>query len=176
MSCILFFSSLFLDQLSDFLSSSVFPVVLVFSLKRATSSANLKLAWFSPWTLIPSESAFLKMFSTVAVSSLGEIGSPFLTHLFIGDSSDTNLCKWILAVAWLVTGFVKCLCIFRLSCFFFLHTSNMAKCLTVPKAFSYINEVYVKWQVYPCTFSFCLLLLFSPSAFLSLSSLSLVSL
>ena len=45
----------------------------------------------SPFTLIPSEiSAFLKISSLIVVRSLGEIGSPYLTPLFIGNIMDTN--------------------------------------------------------------------------------------
>ena len=58
--CRVFYFSLeyFPGQISDLLSSdcsSVFPFVLFFSLKRATLSANLKFARFSPSTLIASE-------------------------------------------------------------------------------------------------------------------------
>ena len=61
-------------------------------LKVAILSANLKFVRFSPLTLIPSEmSASLKMSSITAVNSLGESGSPCLTPLFIGNSSDTDL-------------------------------------------------------------------------------------
>ena len=45
--------------------------------------------------------AFLKTSSTTAVNSLGERGSPCLSPLFMGNSSDIHLFKWILAVAWL---------------------------------------------------------------------------
>ena len=80
----------------------MFSICVVVSLKRATSSANLKLGRFSPSTFTPSEmSAFLKTSSITAVNNLGESGSPCLTPLCIGNSSDTDLSKWILAVAWL---------------------------------------------------------------------------
>ena len=49
LSCTLSFLCVFLSQLSDFLSShclSVFSICLVVSLKRATSSASLKLVKF----------------------------------------------------------------------------------------------------------------------------------
>ena len=115
LSRILSFPCVCLGQLSDLLSSdcsSVVPVVLFcffvcfffffFFLKRAISSANLKFLRFSSPTLIPSEmSAFLKTSSITAVNSIGESGSPCLTPLFIGNSSDTYLSKSILAVAWL---------------------------------------------------------------------------
>ena len=57
LSCTLSFLCVFLSQLSYFLSSdclSVFFICFVVSLKRATSSANLKLVRFSPSTLTPS--------------------------------------------------------------------------------------------------------------------------
>ena len=39
--------------------------------------------------------------SITAVNNLGDSGSPCLTFLFMGNLSDTNLSKWIHAVAWL---------------------------------------------------------------------------
>ena len=70
-----------------------------FPLKRATSLANPKFERFSLSTLIPSEMAdFLKTSSVTAGNSLGESGSPCMTPLFIGNSLDTNLSTWILAV------------------------------------------------------------------------------
>ena len=100
------FPCVLLGQLSDFLSSdclSVYHLFWVFLCERAKSSANLKfVSFFFPLTLIPSEmSAFLKASSLTAVNSLGDNGSLCLTPLFIGNSSDINLSKWILAVAWL---------------------------------------------------------------------------
>ena len=95
LSCTLYFTCVFLGQLSDFLCSdclSVFPVVLLFLLKRAISSAKLKFVRFPPSALIPLEmTTFLKTFSITAVNSIGESGSPCLTPLFIGNSSGTNL-------------------------------------------------------------------------------------
>ena len=74
-------------------------LLLFLLLNRATSPVNLKFVRFSPSTLILSDvSAFLKTSSIIAVKSLGESGSPCLTALFIGNLSDTNLSKWILAV------------------------------------------------------------------------------
>ena len=139
MSCILSFLCVFLSQLSDFLSSDYlsefFSICFVVSLKRATSSANLKLVRFSPSTLTPSEmSAFLKTSSITAVNNLGENGSPCLTPLCIGNSSDTDLSKWILAVAWL---YMFCKMLMYVSFMFvFLSASKLAKCSAVSKAFS----------------------------------------
>ena len=79
-------------------------------------------------------SVFLKTSSITAVNNLGESGSPCLTPLCIGNSTDTNLFKWILAVAWLYT-FCKML-MFVSFMLVFLSASKMAKCLTVSKAFS----------------------------------------
>ena len=79
-----------------------FVLLLFFSLKRATPSANLKRVRFSPSTFIHSGmSAFLKTSSIREVNSFGESRSPSLTPLFIGDSSDTNASTWIPAIAWL---------------------------------------------------------------------------
>ena len=101
-SCFLLFCFVFLVVVVFFL---FFLLLLLFCFcfwKRATTSTNLKLVRFSPSTLIPSEmSAFLKISSITAVNSLGESESPRLTPLCIGNSSDTNLSKWILAVAWM---------------------------------------------------------------------------
>ena len=101
-------------RLPEFRLFKCFSICLVVSLKRATSSANLKLVRFSSSTLTPSEmSAFLKTSSITAVNNLGESGSPCVTPLCIVNSSDTNLSKWILAVAWLYM-FCKMLCMFHL--------------------------------------------------------------
>ena len=113
----------------------LFVCLFFFSLKRAISAANLKFVRFSPSILIPSErSAFLKTSSVTAVNSLGESGSPCLTPLCIGNLSDTNLSKWILAVAWLYIFYKISMYIsFMLV---FLNASKMAKCSAVSKAFS----------------------------------------
>ena len=120
-------------RLSEFRLFKCFSICFVVSLKRATSSANLKLVRFSPSTLTPSEmSAFLKTSSITAVNSLGESGSPCLTPLCIGNSSDTALSKWILAVSWL---YMFCKMFMYVSfVLVFLSASKMAKCLTVSKA------------------------------------------
>ena len=77
--------------ISEFRLFKCFSISFVFSFKRATSSADPKFIRFSPLTLIPLEiSAFLKTFSITAVNGLGESGSPCLTPLFVGNSSDTN--------------------------------------------------------------------------------------
>ena len=121
-------------RISEFRLFKSFSICLVVSLKRATSSANLKLVRFSPSTSTPSEmSAFLKTSSITAVSYLGESGSPCLAHPCIGNSSATNLSKWILAVAWLYM-FCK-LFMYVLLMLVFLSASKMAKCSTVSKAF-----------------------------------------
>ena len=87
-------------RLSEFRLFMCFSICFVVSFKRATSSANLKLLRFSPSTLTPLEiSAFLNTSSITAVNSLGESGSPCLTPLCIGNSVDTNLSRWTLAVA-----------------------------------------------------------------------------
>ena len=89
-------------RLSKFKLFRCFSICFVVSLKRATSPANLKLVRFSPSTLTPSEmSAFLNTSSMTAVNNLGESGSPCLTPLCIGNSVDTSLSRWTLAVAWL---------------------------------------------------------------------------
>ena len=119
-------------RLSEFRLFKCFSICFVVLLKRATSSANLMLVRFSPSTLTPSEmSAFLKTPSITAVNKLGESGSP----LCIENSSDTDLSKWTLAVAWLYNYVYKMLmCVsFMLV---FLSASKMAKCSTVSKAFS----------------------------------------
>ena len=68
--------------------------------KRATSLTNLKFVRSSPSTLTPLEMyAFLKMPSIMKVTRLGENGSPCLAPHINGNSSDTNLSKWFLAVA-----------------------------------------------------------------------------
>ena len=88
-------------RLSEFKLFRCFSICFVVSLKRATSSANLKLVRFSPSTLTPSElSALLSTSSMTAVNNLGESGSPCLTPLCIGNSVDTSLSRWTLAVAW----------------------------------------------------------------------------
>ena len=90
-------------RLSEFKLFRCFYIfVVVVLLKRATSSANLKLVRFSPSTLTPSEMpAFLNTSSMTAVNNLGESGSPCLTPLCIGNSVDTSLSRWTLAVTWL---------------------------------------------------------------------------
>ena len=78
-----------------------FSICFAVSLKRATSSANLTLVRFSPSTLTPSEmSAFLNTSSMTAMNNLGESEYPCLTPLCIGNSVDTSLSRWTLAVAW----------------------------------------------------------------------------
>ena len=70
-------------RLSEFRLFKCISICFVVSLKRATSSANLKLVRFYPSTLTLSEmSAFLKTSSITAVSNLGESGSPCLTSLY----------------------------------------------------------------------------------------------
>ena len=73
LSCTLSFLYVFLSQLSGFLRlncSGVFSICFVVSLKRATSSGNLKLVRFSPSTLTPSEmSTFLNTFSMTVVNN-----------------------------------------------------------------------------------------------------------
>ena len=102
LACIVFFSCVFLGRLSHFLSSDCLNVSSLFLLKGATSLTDLKFVRSSPSTSIPSEtSAFLKTSSKTEVNSSGESGSPCLTPMSIGISSDTNLSKWILATAWL---------------------------------------------------------------------------
>ena len=77
-------------RLSEFKLFKCFSICFVVSLRRATSSANLKLVRFSPSTLTPSDlSAFLNTSSMTAVNNLGESGSPCLTPLCIGNSVDT---------------------------------------------------------------------------------------
>ena len=67
-------------RLSEFRLFRCFSICFVVSLKRATSSANLKLARFSPSTLTHSEmSAFLNTSSMTAMNNLGESGSPCQT-------------------------------------------------------------------------------------------------
>ena len=63
------------------------------------SNIVVKLVRFSPSTLTPSEmSAFLNTPSMTA----GESGSPCLTPLCIGNSVDTSLFRWILAVVYVL--------------------------------------------------------------------------
>ena len=121
-------------RLSEFRLFKCFPICFVFSLKRATSSVNLKVVRFPPSTLTPSEmSAFLKTSSITAVNNLGESGSPCLIPLCVGNSSDTNLSKRILAVGWL---YMFCKMLMYVSFMLaFLSASKMAKCSTVSKAF-----------------------------------------
>ena len=123
-------------RLSEFKLFRCFSICFAVSLKRATSSANLKLVRFSPSTLTPSEmSAFLNTSSMTAVNNLGESGSPCLTSLCIGNSVDTSLSRWTLAVAWL---YMFCRMFMYVSfTSIFLNASKIAKCSTVSKAFSY---------------------------------------
>ena len=72
--------------------------------------------------------------NTTAVNSLGKNGSPCLTPLFTGNSSDTNLSKWIPAVAWL--SMFSQICMYVSFILVFLNASKMAECSTVSKAFS----------------------------------------
>ena len=122
-------------RLSEFRLFKCFSICFVVSLKRATSSASLKFVRVSPSTLTPSEmSAFLKTSSITAVNNVGESGSPCLTPLCIGNSSDTDLSKGILAIAWL---YMFCKMLMYVSFMLvFLSASKMAKCSTVSKAFS----------------------------------------
>ena len=106
-----------------------------FYVEETSIISKLKFASFSPSILILSEMyAFLKTFSITEVNNLGGRGPPCLTPLFIGNLSDTNLSKWILAVAWLQM-FCK---IFMYVSFMllFLKASRMANCSSVSKAFS----------------------------------------
>ena len=129
-----------------------FSICFVVSLKRATPSANLKLVRFSPSILTPSEmSALLKTSSITAVNNLGESGSPCLTSLCIGNSSDTDLSKWILAVAWL---YMFCKMLMYVSFMLvFLSASKMAKCSTVSKAFSWSMKPMHSGKLYSFDFS-----------------------
>ena len=122
-------------RLFEFKLFRFFSICFVVSLKRATLSANLKLVRFSPSTLTPSEmSAFLNTSSVTAVNNLGESGSPCLTPLCIGNSVDTSLSRWTLAVAWL---YMFCGMFMYVSfTLVFLNASKIAKCSTVSKAFS----------------------------------------
>ena len=122
-------------RLSEFRLFKCFSICFVVSLKRATSSANVKLVRLSPSILTPSEiSAFLKTSSITVVNNLDESGAPCLAPLCIGNSSDTNLSKWILAVAWLYM-FYK-MFMYVLFMLVLLSASKMAKCSTVSKVFS----------------------------------------
>ena len=70
----------------------------------------------------------------IAANNLGESGSPCLTPLCIGNSVDTSLSKWTLAVAWL---YMFCRMLMYVSfAMIFLNASKIAKCSTVSKAFS----------------------------------------
>ena len=120
-------------RLSEFRLFRCFSICFVVSLNRPTSSTNLTLVRFSPLTY-SEMSAFLQTSSITAVNNLGESGSPCLTPLCIGKSSDTNLPKWILALAWLYM-FCK-MFMYVSSMLVFLSASKMAKCSTVSKAFS----------------------------------------
>ena len=128
-------------RLSEFRLLKCLSICLVVSLKRATSSANLKLVRFSPSTLTPSQMpAFLKTPSITAVNDLGESGSPCLTPLCIGNSSDTNLSKWILAVAWLYM-FYKNVYV----CFIYVSFSQCfedGKMFNCAKGFLIVSEAY----------------------------------
>ena len=111
----------------------MFSICFVVSLKRATSSANLKLVRFSPSTLTPSEmSAFLNTSSMTAVNNLDESGSPCLTPLCIGNSMDTIICLDGLLLSPGCICLVECLRVFHLP----LNASKIAKCSIVSKAFS----------------------------------------
>ena len=69
-----------------------------------------------------------------AVNNLGESGSPCLTPLCIGNSVDTSLSRWILAVAWL---HMFCRMFMHVSfTLVFLNASKIEKRSTVSKAFS----------------------------------------
>ena len=108
------------------------------SLKRATSLANLMFVRFSPSTVIPSEMpTFLKTPSITAVNSLGESRSPCLAPLCIGNSSDTNLSIWILAVAWL-----------QMFCKMFMYVSFMLIFLNYGKVFCCIRGFFVANEAY----------------------------
>ena len=122
-------------RLSEFKLFRCFSICFAVSLKRATSSANLKLVRFSPLTLAPSEmSTFLNTSSMTAVNNLGESGSPCLTPLCTGNSVDNSLSRWTLAVAWL---YMFCRMLMYVSfTLIFLNASKIAKCSTVSKAFS----------------------------------------
>ena len=91
------FACVFLGQMSDFLNSDCVKrgyipfVFFFFSWKRATSSAIFKFVTISTSAMAPSEMCTLKTSSIIAV---GESGSPWLTPLFIVNSSDINLSKW----------------------------------------------------------------------------------
>ena len=113
-------------RLSEFRLFRCFSICFVVSLKRATSSVNLKLVRFSLSTLTPSEmSAFLNTSSMTAVNNLGESGSPCLTPLCIRNSVDTNLSRWTLAIAWL---YVFCRIFMYVSfTLVFLNASKIAK-------------------------------------------------
>ena len=121
-------------RLSEFKLFRCFCICFVVSLKRAASSANLKLVWFSPSTLTPSEmSAFLNTSSMTAVNNLGESGSPCLTPMCIGNSVDTSLSRWTIAVASLD---MFCRMFMYVSfTLVFLNASKIAKCSTVSKLF-----------------------------------------
>ena len=121
-------------RLSEFRLFRSFSICFVVLLKRATSSANFKLVRFSPSTLTPSEmSAFLNTSFMTAVNNLGESGSPCLTPQCIGNSVDTSLSRWTLAVAWL---HMFCRMFMYVSFMLvFLNASKTAKCSTVSKAF-----------------------------------------
>ena len=122
-------------RLSEFRLFRCVSICFVVSLKRATSSANLKLVRFSPSTLTPSEmSAFLNTSSMTAVNHLGESGSPCLTPRCTGNSVDTSLSRWTLAVAWL---YMFCRMFMYVSfTLVFLNAWKIAKRSTVSKAFS----------------------------------------
>ena len=122
-------------RLSEFKLFRCFSICFIVSLKTATSSANLKLVRFHPSTLTPSEmSAFLNTSSVTAVNNLGESGSRCLTPLCIGNSVDTILSRWTLAVAWL---YMFCRMFMYVSfTLVFLNASKIAKCSTVSNAYS----------------------------------------
>ena len=121
-------------RLSEFKLFRCFSICYVVSLKRVTSSANLKLVRFSPSTLTPSEmSAFLNTSSMTAVNNLGESGSPCLIPLCTGNSVDTSLSRWTLAVAWLYT-FCRMFMYVSFT-LIFLNVSKIAKCSTVSNLF-----------------------------------------
>ena len=75
-------------------------------------------------------SAFLRTSFITAVNNLGEIGSPCLTPLYIGNSSDISLSRWTLAVAWLY-----------MFCKIFMYVSFMLVFLSA-KGFLVVNEAY----------------------------------
>ena len=139
-------------RLSEFRLFRCFSVCFVVSLKRATSSANLKLVRFSPSTLTPSDmSAFLDTSSMTAVNNLGESGSPCLTSLCIGNSVDTSLFRWTFAVPWLYMFCRIFMCVsFTLV---FLNASKIAKCSTVSKAFLSSMKPTHSGKLYPFDFS-----------------------